>query len=199
MFMGDKRDCPTYEQITVPLPQPPGVPDLPSQLFFCVDNRFSTSQKTRIRNLIVTIIGFWQQHYVQKAATGISQLASCTNKYAERKLTPMWFRGIPFTSGADALNYAIDVLTFRFRENGFGKVKTFICYSPIEARPMVVAFARTSDNIKGVSLSVKINPIAIDNLVISNLNLTGSLFHAWLHRCGYTHPSKRDIHLLFSR
>ena len=134
-------------------------------------------------------MGHWQLHYEQKATSGISQLATCANKYAERNLTPVWFNGIPFTNGADALNYAMDVLTFRFRENGFRNVESMIIYRipPKKGCPSTI-FARTSDEIKNVSLSATINPLAIDNLGITDLNLTGSLYHAWFHRCGYEHP-----------
>ncbi|SES44627.1 hypothetical protein [Psychrobacillus sp. OK032] len=189
--MSIEKDKPRYELISVPLPQPPGVPNLPPKLFFYVDNRFSASQKIRIRNIINVTTAFWEQHYLQKTASGISQLAACIDKYAKRELTPIWFKGIPFTSGADALNYAMDVLTFRFRENGFRKVKSIIKYYAPAKRDKSTAFAfsKTSEEIKNTSLSVKINKMVLGNPNTANLSHVGSLLHAWLHRSGYLHPN----------
>ncbi|MEC0343865.1 hypothetical protein [Peribacillus frigoritolerans] len=52
----------TYERITTAFPTPQGVKPLQPSIFFDIDNRFNTQQKIRIREMILEVISYWNQH-----------------------------------------------------------------------------------------------------------------------------------------
>ncbi|MGG3641460.1 hypothetical protein ABES38_08780 [Bacillus gobiensis] len=187
-----QHEKPTYRRIEIQLPTtpPPGVPPLPPVIYFDVDTRFTPTETTRIRNLIVLNIGTWNQHFQEKEFSPyLSQLAMCTQKYAIRNLTPDWSRGPAITSGTEAANLAMNTLTQRFIENGTGKADVAkIDYRIPEPGERSTIRAKTAKRQFKVPLSVTINPQAIADQTISDLNLRGSLFHAWFHRCGFDHP-----------
>jgi hypothetical protein len=171
------------------LPTPPGVEGLPLSLYFDIDTRFSAVQSTRIRVTILTLISSWQQHYQQTAASGTSQWAACSNKYSIRKLSPVWHIWPRITNGEEALEFAMNVLTQRFRENGFRRVSVAkIKYKVPREGEKLNFLSRTILRKNKVNLSVILNPEILDNPALNNILLAGSLTHAWLHRCGYKHP-----------
>ncbi len=180
---------PSYERITIALPTPPGVEGLPPNLYFDIDTRFSAPQTTRIRLTILTLISFWQQHYEQTALTGTSQWAACSNRYSSRKLSPIWHLWPCIANGKEALEYAMDVLTQRFRDNGFKRVSVAkIKYKVPKEGKKLNFLSRTILRKSRVNLSVILNPEILDNPGLTNLLLAGSLTHSWFHRCGYKHP-----------
>ncbi|MGG3641458.1 hypothetical protein ABES38_08770 [Bacillus gobiensis] len=194
-----QHEKPTYRRIELrlPTPPPPGVPPLPPVIYFDVDTRFTTSQTNRIRLVILIVISTWQQHFIEKEASPyLSQLAMCTQKYAIRNLTPLWSRGPAITSGTEAANLAMNTLTQRFIENGTGKVDvaTIDYRIPAPGERSTIR-AKTAKRQFKVPLSVTINPQVLDDQTIANLDLAGSLLHAWYHRCGFYHPE--DIYTTY--
>lgn len=179
----------TYQRIDIDIPTPAGVNSLPLSIYFDVDKRFSIEQVIRIREIIVTLISAWFLHYEQTVHTGTSQWAACSNKYSHRKLTPLWRIWRQSTNGETALEFAMDVLTQRFRVNGTGRVKVPKIRYRIPRRGERLNIRSNTSLLKyWVQLNVTINPKLLDDLSVNNNLLAGSLFHAWFHRCGYTHP-----------
>ncbi|MGG3641459.1 hypothetical protein ABES38_08775 [Bacillus gobiensis] len=192
-----QHEKPTYRRIEVPLPTPPGVPPLPPVIYFDIDTRFTPTETIRIRNLIVINVAIWNQHFIQKEPSPyLSQLAMCTQKYAIRGLTPLWSKGPEITSGTEAANLAMNTLTQRFIENGTGKadVATIDYRIPKPGNRSTIR-AKTAKRQFKVPLSVTINPQAIADLTIADINLAASLLHAWFHRCGFDHPE--DIYTTY--
>ncbi|MGP7818666.1 hypothetical protein [Niallia sp. 01092] len=192
------RDKPSYRRIELALPALPVGPSLPPFIYFDVDTRFTPSQTNRIRALILIVITFWQQHFFQlkKSSPYLSQLNSCTQKYATHNLTPLWFKGPRITSGTEAINLAMNTLTQRFSENGTGNAAAAkINYYIPEPREHFNIRANTAKKQFKVSLDVTINPILLDDPSITKLNLAGSLLHAWFHRIGFDHP--KDIYTTY--
>ncbi len=189
--MIEKRDTPSYNQIEISLPALPGGPSLPPFIYFDLDTRFTSAQTIRIRNLIVGVINTWLQHFQQKETCPyLSRFSSCAQKYALHGLTPLWSDGPPVTSGIEAANLAMNALTQRFIENGADQANASrINCRPPERGEHYSIRAETSEWEYGVSLSVTINPQVLDNPVVANLSLIGSMFHAWLHRMGFEHPA----------
>ncbi|MGO0260160.1 hypothetical protein ACTL7R_12290 [Priestia aryabhattai] len=181
----------TYTRFALPLPQPPGQPSLPPFIYFDIDTRFTPTEASRIKTIIVGVLAQWNLHLTQKwnggLNNGVSSWAACANMYAFNRLKPIW-QIAPVPNGLTALNEAMDLFTQRFIENGFGGIVGKIHYhipTPVTSSTIrgQTAFRRNN-----VSLSITVNPAQIDRADISNGALEGSLVHAWLHRVGYTHP-----------
>ncbi|WP_342530091.1 hypothetical protein MKX57_16175 [Lysinibacillus sp. FSL M8-0216] len=173
--------------MTILLPTPPGVEPLPLSISFDIDTRLDFE---RTQNTIIMLISFWEQHYEEKAVSGTSQWALCAEKYAEKEITPIWIdkeKGYLIDNGEKALNFLMDTLTEFFRENGTGKIRTAKIFYLDPALNSTMCSSNGYSEFC-VPLDVAINPEALENVLISNLNLTGSLFHAWTHRMGYRHP-----------
>lgn len=182
-----------YTRISVPVPQPLGLTDIPPFIYFDVDNRFTEQQRNRIISIIGVVLLDWKTHYDQKwnggANNGLSSWAACAGKYATRNLRPIWGTTLPINNGREALDLAMDTFTLRIRENGFHRVPT----AKIRYRIPPTGVNSTIRGITvfrryNVTLSVIMNPERIVNPGISNRFLAGSLTHAWLHRCGWHHP-----------
>lgn len=178
----------SYERIQIALPTPPGVSQLPPFIYFDVDNRFTNAQKTRIRSTIISLIGSWNQHYVETAADGTSDWAACSLKYAKKKLRPVWLRkDVKIPNGEVALEFAMDELTQLFADNGNKKSPiAYIKYQNTSEQTTI--FGRDASKQFNVPLTVRVNSRALDDPGLTLLLLSGSLFHAWLHRAGYRHP-----------
>ncbi|MED3788523.1 hypothetical protein P4576_15025 [Peribacillus frigoritolerans] len=176
-----------------PVPVPEGIINLPAFIYFDVDNRFTAAQIQRIRNSIEGVLLNWFRHHNQKwnggANNGVSELAACANTYAINNLQPVWYLGPPIINGQVATNVAMDQFTQLIRDNGFR-------LSPPAKIDYLIPAPLTSSTIRGetvftkkrVPLSFVINPTQLDRIDVNNLTLTGSMFHAWLHRAGYRHP-----------
>jgi hypothetical protein len=173
----------------IDIPTPAGVNSMPSSIYFDVDKRFTLEQVIRIRETILTLISAWFLHYEQTVHTGTSQWAACSNRYSYRKLSPIWRIWRQSTKGESALEFAMDVLTQRFRVNGTGRVIVpKIRYRIPRLGERLNIRSKTSFLRYWVQLNVTINPRLLDDLSVSTNFLAGSLVHAWFHRCGYTHP-----------
>lgn len=184
-------DRPTYNRIEISLPTPPGVKPLPSTIYFDVDTRFTEAQNLRIRQILVTVIASWRQHYEQKAASSISQWAESSQKYAVTNLTPVWYRGSCITNGLEATNFAMNILTQRFRENGTGKVRVAkIMYRVPKQGEQLSIQAKTARQKNRVALDTIINPQILDNITSQITHLDGAMMHAWYRRMGYVYPKK---------
>ncbi|USL45886.1 hypothetical protein [Priestia megaterium] len=184
---------PTYTEIVIPVPQPEGITDLPANIYFQIDTRFTAAQGQRIKDALNGVLFHWFTHHNEKwnggANNGTSQLAACTNTYATRNLQPVWYQGLPISNGLEATNLAMDQFTQLIRDNGFrlsspAKINYHIP-SPVMSSTIrgETAFRQTR-----VPLSFIINPIQLDNVALNPVLLTGSMFHAWLHRSGFYHP-----------
>ena len=184
---------PTYTEIAIPVPQPEGVTNLPANIYFQIDTRFTAAQQQKIRNAINGVLFHWFIHHNEKwnggANNGVSQLAACSNIYATRNLQPVWYQGLPISNGLEATNLAMDQFTQLIRDNGFRLSSP----ARIEYR---IPSPITSSTIRGetafkqtrVPLFFVINPAQLDRVEVSNTILTGSMLHAWLHRSGYKDP-----------
>ncbi|MDI3090069.1 hypothetical protein QJ133_02620 [Priestia megaterium] len=129
----------------------------------------------------------WYDHFNQKWAggtnTGISELAACTNPYATKKLKPAWAKSsVP--NGIAATNLAMNQFTQLIRDNGFKKSPP----ATIDPRSSTTVYAPTAPTKRRIPLSLQINPKQLDNPAVTSLKLTGSVFHSWLHRAGWTDP-----------
>jgi hypothetical protein len=184
---------PTYTELAVPVPIPNGVQKLPSFVYFDIDNRFTANQRQRISDAISGTMFAWATHMLQKwnggANNGVSQLAACSNTYATRNLQPVWYKGPSISNGLEATNLAMNQFTRMIRDNGFRQIpKAKIDYripSPITSSTIR---GKTASRQASVPLSFIINPIQLDRVEINNVVLSGSMFHAWLHRAGFQDP-----------
>ena len=184
---------PTYREISIPVPQPEGVTNLPENIYFQLDRRFTAAQEQRIKDAINGVLFRWFTHHNEKwnggANNGTSQLAACTNTYATRNLQPIWYQGPPISNGLEATNLAMDQFTQLIRDNGFRLSSpariNYQIPSPVMSSTIrgETAFRQTR-----VPLSFIINPVQLDNLSINGTFLTGSMLHAWLHRAGFYDP-----------
>ncbi|MFS0906677.1 hypothetical protein AB3N02_27025 [Priestia aryabhattai] len=182
---------PTYTELAVPVPIPNGVPKLPSFVYFDIDNRFTAKQRQRIKDAISWTMLVWAIHMNQRRNPDPSAftLTECSDFYATRNLQPVWYKGPPISNGLEATNLAMDQFTQLIRDNGFRRA------SPAKIK-YHIPFPITSSTIRGetasrqtrVPLSFVINPTQLDRVDIGNITLSGSMFHAWLHRAGWTHP-----------
>lgn len=181
----------SYTRIMVPVPAAPAGVALPANLTFYVDNRFTTSQRTRIRSLIGNLLSFWNQHYTQVAAGGRSSYQNCVNTYARFNLPPVWFEN-KIANGVTAAAVQMDGFTRQIVANGFGRVpRAEIMYQvPSATVPNFTFKAVNASNPDTAPLSITVNPRVISRTDLPNVTLAGSLHHAWLHREGYRHPSR---------
>ncbi|MGP0690106.1 hypothetical protein ACW5UC_26535 [Priestia aryabhattai] len=185
----------TFTKIAFPVPEPPGISDLPLFIYFDIDNRFTLAQQQWIRDAINGVLFQWFQHLTEKwnggSNNGISQLANCTNLYAVRNLRPTWYLGLPIHNGLAATNIAMDQFTRLIRDNGFGLAPQAKIFSNISfpANSSTI-FALTTLAQSQVPLSLIVNPAQLDSSDLNIKFLTGSMFHAWLHRAGFYHPKK---------
>lgn len=179
---------PTYKRIQIELLQPPGVPPLPPFLFFDMDTRLN---EARVREVILVLIGFWNQHYIETSIDGTSDWAACTQEYATRNLTPVWIdkeRADLITDGETALEFAMDTLTSFFIQNGTwnAPVAKIDYLNPASGSTMI---SKNGNKQFHVPLDVSMNPEQLESQ--ANRTLAGSLIHAWMHRMGYRHPEGR--------
>ncbi|PFW00282.1 hypothetical protein COL08_00745 [Priestia megaterium] len=187
IILQDIFNPPTYTRFTLPLPQPPGQPPLPPFIYFDIDTRFTPTEASRIKTILASAVGQWNFHHTQKFINGVSSWAICTNMYSFNRLKPVW-QFTPVPNGLTALNEAMDILTQRFIENGFGGLVGKVHYhipTPITSSTIR---AQTAFRRNNVPLSITVNPAQFDRADITNVALTGSMIHAWLHRLGYNHP-----------
>lgn len=178
----------TYTRIQIPVLPTPGQPPF---VYFDVDIRFTEPQIQKIGQVISRTLAGWRQHLEEKwnggANNGVSQLATCTNMYATQNLQPVWYQGPPIQNGIEAVNLAMDAWTQRIIENGFHQVPVAkIHYRIPPAGEVSTIRSNTALRQFHVPLTTTINPQQLDDLGIGTL--TGSLFHAWLHRVGFHHP-----------
>jgi len=191
IILQDIFNPPTYTRFALPLPQPPGQPPLPPFIYFDIDTRFTPTQAFRIKTIIADVVGNWWLHHTQKwnggLNNGISFWANCAQMNAFNRLKPVW-QVTPVPDGLNALNEAMDILTQRFIENGFGGIVAKVDYQVPPFNISSTIRGQTAFRRNNVPLSITINPNQIDRGDISNGALGGSLIHAWLHRLGYNHP-----------
>ncbi|MBJ9992363.1 hypothetical protein IAE55_27065 [Paenibacillus sp. S28] len=175
----------------VPVPAAEVDVALPANMTFFVDNRFTSTQRGRIRTLISRCLEFWRLHYEQIAENGRSNYQNCVNTYARFNLAPVWFDA-KLATGSAAAAVQMDGLTRMIVANGFGRAaRAQIMYQlPSSTVPNFTIKAVNASNPDVSPLSVTVNPRAISRTDLLNVTLTGSLFHAWLHREGYRHPSR---------
>ncbi|WP_160203496.1 hypothetical protein [Priestia megaterium] len=184
----------TFREIFIPVPTPPGVTNLPPNIYFDLDNRFNLAQEQEIRDAIGGLLFHWSIHMGQKwnggTNDGISQMASCNNTYATRNLRPAWYIGTPIPNGLVATNVAMDQFTQLIRDNGFHLAPRAKIFSNIPfPTTSSLIYGLTSSKKANVPLSFIINPAQLDNPQIGIGILIGSMFHAWLHRAGFFHPN----------
>ncbi|MED3977276.1 hypothetical protein P4639_28500, partial [Priestia megaterium] len=81
-------------------------------------------------------------------------------------------------------NLAMNQFTRLIRDNGFKKAPP----ATIDPRSSTTIYAPTASTKRRVPLSLQINPKQLASPVLTDLNLSGSIAHAWLHRAGWTDP-----------
>jgi hypothetical protein len=184
-----------YTEMAIPVPTPPGVTGLPANIFFDVSNLFTAAQKQKIRDSISGVLFNWSLHMTQKwnggANNGLSQLASCSNTYATKNLRPIWYHGVAITNGRKAAEVAMDQFTQMIKDNGFRRSpRSRIDWIYIPNVPFIITTmkASTAFTQTRVPISVTVNAYQLDQLTIGLGILIGSMFHAWLHRAGFTDP-----------
>lgn len=181
----------SFARITVPVPEAEVDVALPTNITFFVDNRFTFTQRNRIRILISRVLEIWRLHYAQVSESGRSTYQRCVNTYARFNLAPVWFDD-KIATGAAAAAVQMDGFTRMIVANGFGRsARANILYQvPSSTVPNFTIKALNASDPDANSLSVTINPRVIARTDLENVTLAGSLFHAWLHREGYRHPSR---------
>ncbi|MCF6796736.1 hypothetical protein L1M59_11445 [Bacillus sp. ET1] len=156
-------------------------------MYFYIHKSFTDKQQQRIREALGDVSAVWARHFNEKwdggTNAGTSQLALCTNPYATKKLKPVWAKSsVP--NGIAATNLAMNQFTQLIRDNGFKKSPP----ATIDPRSSTTIYAPTASTKRRVPLSVQINPKQLDSAALGDLDLTGSMLHAWLHRAGWTDP-----------
>ncbi|MGF9893483.1 hypothetical protein ABEX78_33210, partial [Priestia megaterium] len=176
-----------YTKVTITVPQPPGVKNLPATMYFYIHKSFTDKQKQRINGAISAVLDRWYDHFNEKWAggtnSGTSQLALCTNLYATKKLKPVWAKS-SVSNAIAATNLAMNQITQLIRDNGFKKSPPAI----IDPRSLTTIYAPTASTKRRIPLSLQINPKQLDNPEFTNIKVTGSILHSWLHRAGWTDP-----------
>ncbi|MED3977331.1 hypothetical protein P4639_28785, partial [Priestia megaterium] len=183
-----KKPLKDYKRIAIEVPKPQGVKNVPTHIHFYLHKSFTDEQERRIRGGIGSVLTRWYTHHNQKwnggTNTGISDLAACTNRYATKKLKPVWAK-LSVPNGIAATNLAMNQLTQLIRDNGFKKSPP----ATINPRSSTTIYAPTASTKRRVPLSLQINPKQLDNSsLLTDLDLSGSICHAWLHRAGWTDP-----------
>jgi len=183
-----------YSEISIPVPPPPGVTGLPPNIYFDVSNLFTAAQKQTIRDSINGVLFNWYLHMAQKwnggANNGLSQMASCSNTYATKNLRPIWYKGIAITNGRKAAEVAMDQFTQIIKDNGFRKSPpSRIDWINIRNTGILTMNSSTAATQSKVPVNVLVNAYQLDQQpAIGTGALVGSMFHAWLHRAGFTDP-----------
>jgi hypothetical protein len=176
----------TYKSFKISVPDAPVSEALPTSMTFYVDNRFTTAQVTRIRQMIGIVLNNWNAHFEQVDAGQTSSFQRCVNKYARFNLAPVWFEE-KLANGSAAASVQMDGFTTQITANGFGRAaKAYIMYQ--KSGTSTVKGVNAS-NPETASLSVTINATDLSKTSVSTTFLAGSLQHAWLHREGYRHPT----------
>ncbi|MED3977332.1 hypothetical protein P4639_28790, partial [Priestia megaterium] len=182
-----KKSLKDYTKVTIAVPQPQGVKNLPASMYFYIHKSFTAKQQQRIRTAISAVLLRWFVHCNEKWAggtnTGTSQLVLCTNPYATKKLKPVWSKS-SVSNGIAATNLAMNQFTQLIRDNGFKKSPP----ATIDPRNSTTIYAPTAPTKRRIPLSLQINPKQLDNTDLTNLKLSGSMLHSWLHRAGWTDP-----------
>ncbi|WP_179865100.1 hypothetical protein [Priestia megaterium] len=156
-------------------------------MYFYLHKSFTDKQKQRIKDAIGDVLSRWYDHFNEKWAggtnTGTSKLALCTNLYATKNFRPVWSKSsVP--NAIAATNLAMNQLTQLFRDNGFKKSPP----ATIDPQSLTTIYAPTASTKRRVPLSLRINPKQLDSSAFTDLKLTGSMLHSWLHRAGWTDP-----------
>ncbi|MED3977155.1 hypothetical protein P4639_27765 [Priestia megaterium] len=133
------------------------------------------------------MLAVWGRHFSEKWAggtnAGTSELALCTNLYATKNFKPVWSKSsVP--NAIAATNLAMNQLTQLIRDNGFKKSPP----ATIDPRSSTTIYAPTASSKHRVPLSLQINPKQLDSSAFTDLKVTGSMLHTWLHRAGWTDP-----------
>lgn len=181
-----------YKEISFQVPQPPGVSGLPPFIYFDISFLFNSAQEQKIRDAINLVLFNWSFHLTQKwnggLNNGLSQLAACSNTYATKNLSPIWYQGVSITNGRKALEVAMDQFTQMIKDNGFRRSPraridwiTIPFYDPI-------FLTTTNITQTNVPLNFVVNAASLDNPDFGTGFWTGSMFHAWLHRAGFLDP-----------
>lgn len=174
-----------YKRIEMVLPKPPGVPPLPTHIYFDMDTRLHENQ---VRASIANLLSLWDDHYFEKAALGSSAWSRCAAKYSTKNLTPVWMdkeRKSMITDGMKAFDFAMDTFTSFLIQNGTWNAPfARISYLPESSCSNMIG--EVGNKQFHVPLDVKVNNRFLTSQ--SNLILAASLFHAWMHRLGYKHP-----------
>ncbi|RUT43289.1 hypothetical protein EJP82_20850 [Paenibacillus anaericanus] len=181
----------TYKKIQVSVPDAPVSEVLPDRITFYVDNRFTTKQVNRIRQMIGVVLNNWRNHFDElNNGAHRSRYQNCVNKYARFNLAPVWFDE-KLSNGSAAAGVQMDGFTTMIAVNGFDRAaKAYIMYQKSGSSTIK---GMNASNPEKASLSVTINATALDNTSVSTIFLGGSLQHAWLHREGYRHPIGKYI------
>ncbi len=177
-----------FREIAIPVPTPPGVTNLPSFIYFDLDNQFTLTQEQGIKDAISLVLFNWFHHLRQKwnggANNGISNLAACNNVYAIRNLQPAWYTGPRIPNGLVATNIAMDQFTRLIRDNGLRLApKAKIFAGSLDNDSLTLAL--TALNRTKVPLSFIVDLSKVGNIGID----AGSIMHAWLHRAGFYNPN----------
>lgn len=177
----------TYKTIQVVVPDAPVDEAIPTSLTFYVDSRFTTTQVSRMREMIGIVLANWKLHFDElNNGASHSQYQNCVNKYARFNLGPVWFEE-KLSNGAVAADVQMEGFTTQIAANGFGRAgKAFIMYQKSGSSTIKGVNA---SNPETASLSVTINATDLSKTSVSTIFLAGSLQHAWLHREGYRHPA----------
>ncbi|MFS0906679.1 hypothetical protein AB3N02_27035 [Priestia aryabhattai] len=182
-----KKSLKDYKKIAIAVPQPEGVTNLPTHVYFYLHKSFTDKQQQRIRTAISAVLFHWYHHFNEKWAggtnSGTSELALCTNRYATKNFKPVWSKSsVPNAIAATKL--AMNQFTQLIRDNGFRKSPP----AKIDPRSLTTIYAPTASTKRRVPLSLQINPKQLNNSEFTNLKVTGSVLHSWLHRAGWTDP-----------
>ncbi|MET1123089.1 hypothetical protein ABWU59_29660 [Priestia megaterium] len=182
-----KKSLKDYTKVTIGVPKPDGVKNLPANMYFYLHKSFTDKQQQRIKDAIKSVLLKWYDHFNQKwdggTNAGTSKLALCTNLYATKIFKPVWSKS-PVSNAIAATNLAMNQITQLIRDNGFEKSPP----ATIDPQSLTTIYAPTASTKRRVPLSLRINPKQLDSSALSDLKLTGSILHAWLHRAGWTDP-----------
>ncbi|PFK67437.1 hypothetical protein COJ21_24065 [Priestia megaterium] len=183
-----KKSLKDYHEIKISVPKPVGISCLPDYIYFQISNKFTDKQEQRIKDGITSVLAVWKKHHDEKwnggTNTGTSKLALCIKPYATKNLKSKWNKSSFPNNSIAATNLVMNRFTQLIRDNGFGKSPPAI----IDLRSSTTIYAPVGKTKRRVPLSLQINPKQLDSAALTDLNLTGSIFHAWLHRAGWRDP-----------
>ncbi|WNS45718.1 hypothetical protein [Paenibacillus sp. MMS20-IR301] len=167
---------------------------MPTHLYFYVDSRFTPAQLSRIRLILMQAVFFWSDYYEQMDNKGTSDLAKNVNLYARFNLSPVAIDE-KLANGRVATDVMMSIITQIFQSNGFQRAgKSYIKYKiPAKGtkKHFTISAVDGGEDLEQATLTVTINPQSLDRKDLGDVTLTGSLFHAWLHRIGYRHPASK--------